>query len=153
MIELYNSLTQSKQPFKTVKPNHASIYYCGMTVYDYCHIGHARSWVVFEAFVRFLQSQGYSVTTVRNITDIDDKIIARANEHGETAANWANRFIDAMHEDEQGLGLRAVDHEPKATEYLAEMIALITTLINKDMAYQAENGDVCFAGAQLPSLW
>lgn len=150
MIEIYNSLTQQKQPFRTVEPNKASIYYCGMTVYDYCHIGHARGWVVFEAFRRFLQSQGYDVTMVRNITDIDDKIIKRANEYGESAAAWAQRFIDAMHEDEQGLGLMPCDHEPRATEYLQQMIDLIAQLEKQDIAYVADNGDVCFSVRAYP---
>jgi len=150
MIEIYNSLTQEKQPFKTIEPNKASIYYCGMTVYDYCHIGHARGWVVFEAFRRFLENQGYEVTMVRNITDIDDKIIKRANENNETAAVWAQRFIDVMHEDERGLGLRPCDQEPRATEYLQQMMNLIADLISKDIAYQADNGDVCFSVRAYP---
>lgn len=150
MIEIYNSLSQSKQKFIPVKPQEVSIYYCGMTVYDYCHIGHARSWVFFDAFAKFMQNQGFQVTRVRNITDIDDKIIARANEHGETAAAWAGKFIEAMHEDEAALGLDRVDHEPKATEYLQEMIDLITVLEQKGIAYQAENGDVCFAIDKYP---
>jgi cysteinyl-tRNA synthetase len=150
MIEIYNSLTQQKKAFKSIEPQKASIYYCGMTVYDYCHIGHARGWVVFEAFKRFLQSQGYDVTMVRNITDIDDKIIKRANENGQSPADWAQRFIDAMHEDEQGLGLTPVDHEPRATEYLQQMIDLIADLIEKNIAYQADNGDVCFSVRAYP---
>ncbi len=151
MIELYNSLTQQKEVFKTIEPLNARIYYCGMTVYDHCHIGHARGWVVFEAFKRFLQSQGYTVTVVRNITDIDDKIIAKANEHGEASAQWAQRFIDAMHEDEIGLGLTPVDHEPQATDYVEQMIDLISKLIDKGIAYQAENGDVCFSVRAYPA--
>ena len=150
MIELYNSLTQQKEELKTIELKNARIYYCGMTVYDYCHIGHARGWVVFEAFKRFLQSQGYAVTMVRNITDIDDKIIARANEHGQSSAAWAQHFIDAMHEDERGLGLTPPDHEPCATDYVEQMIDLIATLIDKGIAYQAENGDVCFSVRAYP---
>jgi cysteinyl-tRNA synthetase len=150
MIHLYNSLTQKKEPFEPVRPGKASIYYCGMTVYDHCHIGHARSWVIFEALTRFFQSQGYATTVVRNITDIDDKIIARANEHGETALDWANKFIKAMHDDERDLGLKPVDHEPRATEYLGQMIALIEKLIAKDLAYVTEQGDVCFSVRDFP---
>jgi cysteinyl-tRNA synthetase len=151
MIELYNSLTQQKEVFKTILPNSVRIYYCGMTVYDYCHIGHARGWVIFEALKRFLQSQGYAVTMVRNITDIDDKIIAKANEHGESATKWAQHFIDAMHEDEAGLGLIPVDNEPRATHYIPHMIDLIQNLIDKKMAYLSDHGDVCFSVRAYPS--
>lgn len=144
-MKLYNSLTGLKETFKPLKSGEIKIYACGQTVYDYCHIGHARSMIVFDMVVRFLRSQQYKVTFVRNITDIDDKIIKRAQERSETCDALTQRFIDIMHDDEKALGLVPVDHEPRATEFIAPIIALIQTLIDEGAAYVAGNGDVCFA--------
>jgi cysteinyl-tRNA synthetase len=121
------------------------MYVCGMTVYDYCHLGHARVFVVFDMVARWLRASGYRVTYVRNITDIDDKIIKRAQEKGEATADLTERFITAMHEDEARLGVLRPDHEPRATQYLAEMLAMIRGLVDKGLAYAADNGDVYYS--------
>lgn len=144
MLVIYDTLSGEKRPFQPIKPNEVSLYACGMTVYDYCHIGHARSMIVFDMVVRYLKLRGYKVTFVRNITDIDDKIIKRANENNEASSELTERFIGYMHEDEKALKLNAPDHEPRATEYVGEIINFIQLLIEKDVAYVAENGDVCF---------
>lgn len=144
MLKIYDSLAGKKREFHPIKPNEVKLYVCGMTVYDYCHIGHARAMIVFDMVVRYLRARGYKVTFVRNITDIDDKIIRRANENNESCESLTNRFIDIMHEDEKSLGLLPVDHEPRATGYIAEIISLIQTLIKEGIAYQAGNGDICF---------
>ena len=120
------------------------MYVCGMTVYDYCHIGHARVLVVFDVVYRFLKYLGFNVTYVRNITDIDDKIIARANENGEEFTELTQRFIDAMHEDTDPLGILRPDHEPRATEHIEAILEMVAGLIEKGFAYQADNGDVYF---------
>lgn len=127
------------------------MYVCGMTVYDYCHLGHARVFVVFDMVARWLKASGYRVTYVRNITDIDDKIIKRAAENGETTASLTGRFIDAMHEDEARLGVLRPDVEPRATDYVAEMLAMIQTLEIRGLAYQAENGDVYYSVREFPT--
>ncbi len=127
------------------------MYVCGMTVYDYCHLGHARVFVVFDMVVRWLRSLGYRVEYVRNITDIDDKIIKRAHENGESTAELTGRFIKAMHEDEAKLGVLPPDAEPRATEYVAEMLAMIGALVDKGLAYRAENGDVYYSVHGFPS--
>lgn len=145
MLQIYDSLRQSKQPFVPVKPAAVSMYVCGMTVYDHCHVGHCRGFVVFDVVKRYLTERGYAVTLVRNITDIDDKIIDRANAHGESSEDWAERFIESTDEDIAALGILPPDHEPRATQYLAEIITLIETLIEKEAAYVASNGDVCFS--------
>lgn len=144
MLTIYDTLSGEKRAFKPRVPNKVSLYVCGMTVYDYCHIGHARSMIVFDMVVRYLKLRGYQVNFVRNITDIDDKIIKRANENGESSSELTDRFIAAMHEDEKALHLNAPDHEPRATEYVQEIIAFIEALIEQDIAYVAGNGDVCF---------
>lgn len=144
MLKIYDNLTQQKREFKPIKAGHVSLYQCGQTVYDYCHIGHARGMIVFDMVTRFLRDQGYQVTFVRNITDIDDKIIRRANENDESCDTLTKRFIDIMHEDEQALGLTSVDQEPRATQYIAPIIKLIEQIIENGYAYVAENGDVCF---------
>ncbi len=144
MLQIYDSLSQLKKEFVPIVPGKVSLYVCGMTVYDHCHVGHSRAWVCFDVIARYLRELDYDVTYVRNITDIDDKIIRRANENGATALDWANRFIASMHEDMQALRINDVDHEPRATEYVPEMIELIESLIAKDHAYVAGNGDVCF---------
>jgi cysteinyl-tRNA synthetase len=127
------------------------MYVCGMTVYDYCHIGHARVLVVFDVVYRYLKHLGYDVTYVRNITDIEDKIINRANENGEDYDQLTGRFIKAMHEDADALGVLRPDHEPRATETIDEMLAMIEVLEQGDYAYQASNGDVYFAVAKFAS--
>lgn len=144
MLKIYNSLTKQKSEFVPIKANHVSLYVCGQTVYDYCHIGHARSMIVFDMVTRFLRSQDYQVHFVRNITDIDDKIINRAIENNEAFDALTQRFIDIMHQDEQALGLLPVDDEPRATEYIAPIISLIEKIIERGYGYVTDDGDVCF---------
>lgn len=144
-IQIFNSMSQKKQPFQPLQAGKVGIYVCGMTVYDYCHIGHARVMVGFDVIVRWLKHLGYDVNYIRNITDIDDKIIARANENGEQIYDLTARFIKAMHEDADALGCLRPNHEPKATDYIPQMQQMIDTLINKNLAYQGNNGDVYYA--------
>ena len=144
-LTVYNTLTRQKETFVPLNPENVRMYVCGMTVYDYCHLGHARVMVVFDMIARWLRAQGYPLTYVRNITDIDDKIIARAAENGETIGSLTTRFIQAMHEDADALGVIRPDVEPKATEHVAQMIAMIERLIANGKAYAAENGDVYYA--------
>ena len=151
MQTLYNSLTRRKEEFVPIQPGRVRLYVCGMTVYDYCHLGHARVFVVFDLVVRWLRAQGYQVDYVRNITDIDDKIIQRAAQNGETPAELTARFIAAMHEDEARLGVLRPDHEPRATEYVAQMQSMIQSLIDKGLAYPADNGDVYYAVRLFPA--
>jgi len=143
-MQIYNSLTGTKSEFKPITPGVVKLYVCGQTVYDYCHIGHARSMIVFDMVVRFLRSQNYKVTFVRNITDVDDKIINRANENKETCDALVERFITIMHDDEKKLGLLPVDVEPRATQFIKPIIDLIQILLDEKIAYIAGNGDVCF---------
>lgn len=143
-LHIHNSLTGKKELFISIEPGKIRMYVCGMTVYDYCHLGHARVMVVFDAVVRYLRALGYQVTYVRNITDIDDKIIKRAAENHEDIDALTGRFIDAMHEDERALGALPPDIEPRATESIPEIISLIQTLIDKGYAYVAANGDVYY---------
>jgi cysteinyl-tRNA synthetase len=150
MLKIYNSLKREKQPFTPIEPNKIRMYVCGMTVYDYCHLGHARVMVVFDMVYRWLQASGYDVTYVRNITDIDDKIIRRAAENGETILQLTDRFIAAMHEDADALGVLRPDHEPRATEYVPEMLDLIGKLENNGLAYKAVDGDVNYAVLKFP---
>lgn len=145
MTTIYNTLTRQKEPFAPIDPENVRMYVCGMTVYDYCHLGHARVMVVFDMIARWLRECGYPLTYVRNITDIDDKIIARAAENGETIGELTARFIQAMHEDADALGVLRPDIEPKATENIPQMIAMIETLIQNGKAYPAANGDVYYA--------
>lgn len=145
MLKIYNTLARAKQTFTPIVPGRVSMYVCGMTVYDYCHLGHARVMVVFDLVNRWLRCSGYEVTYVRNVTDIDDKIIARANENGETITELTSRFIDAMNEDAARLGVWRPDREPHATDYIHEMTTMIGTLIEKQHAYAADNGDVYYA--------
>jgi cysteinyl-tRNA synthetase len=142
-ITIYNTLTRKKEPLRPVEEGHVKLYVCGITSYDYCHIGHARSALVFDMVVRYLRHRGFKVTFVRNFTDIDDKIINRANEQGIDSASLALRFIDEFYTDMDALGTLRPDLEPKATEHIPEMISLIEDLIEKDMAYPS-NGDVYF---------
>ncbi len=144
-LQIYNTLKREVQPFAPLEPGHVRMYVCGMTVYDLCHLGHARAMVAFDVVQRWLKVSGYRVTYVRNITDIDDKIIKRALEHGETIRGLTDRMIDALHEDADALGIERPTHEPRATEYVPQMVQLIETLQGKGLAYQADNGDVNYA--------
>ena len=144
-ITLYNTLTRQKEEFVPLNPENVRMYVCGMTVYDYCHLGHARVLVVFDMIARWLRQHGYPLTYVRNITDIDDKIIARANENGETIGELTARFIAAMNEDSDALGVLRPDIEPKATEHIGQMMAMIEDLVANGKAYPAPNGDVYYA--------
>jgi cysteinyl-tRNA synthetase len=145
MLNIHNSLTGRKEEFKPLRGNEVRMYVCGMTTYDYIHVGHARMLTVFDVVQRYLRSVGYAVTYVRNITDIDDKIIARAAAKGENWADLARRFTDLMHEDCAALGLQPPDSEPRATEYIDQIIDMTRTLIAKGYAYVAANGDVNYS--------
>ncbi|HCS62856.1 MAG TPA: cysteine--tRNA ligase [Cellvibrio sp.] len=144
MLQIYNTLTRQKEIFKPINPGKISMYVCGITVYDYCHIGHARTSIAFDVVARFLRSQGWDLNYVHNITDIDDKIIRRANELGEQYDALTARFIDAMHDDEKRLGILPPSIEPRATEFIDPILELTNTLINKGHAYAASNGDVYY---------
>lgn len=144
MLHLYNTLTRTKELFVPLHPGKIGMYVCGITVYDKCHLGHARSMVCFDVMVRFFRAQGYEVTYVRNITDVDDKIILRAVERGISIETLTDECIQSMHEDAQALRLLPPDIEPRSTNYIPYMIQLIQTLIDKNYAYQSEQGDVCF---------
>jgi cysteinyl-tRNA synthetase len=145
MLKIYNTLTRQKEIFTPIDPEQVGIYVCGMTVYDYCHMGHARVLVMFDIITRHLRRQFKQVKYVRNITDIDDKIIQRAIENGEDIYTLTNRFIEAMHEDERALGVLPPDKEPRATNAIEQMFYMIQTLIDKDLAYQGDNGDVYYS--------
>ena len=145
MLKIHNSLTRRIEEFVPVEPGKVRLYVCGMTVYDYCHLGHARVMVVFDMVARWLREAGMKVTYVRNITDIDDKIIKRAAENGESIRALTDRFIVAMHEDSAALGILPPDHEPRATEYVPEMLELIGALEKNGYAYVAANKDVCYS--------
>lgn len=150
MLKIYNTLSRQKEAFKPLQEGKVNMYVCGMTVYDLCHVGHARVMVVFDTVVRYLRASGYDVTYVRNITDIDDKIIARAAENGESIEALTNRFIDEMHHDAESLGVLPPDLEPKATETMSAMLEMIQTLIDKKLAYVADNGDVYYDVSEFP---
>lgn len=150
MLKIYNSLTKEKQTFEPIEPGKVRMYVCGMTVYDYCHVGHARVLVVFDVVYRYLQQLGYDVTYVRNITDIDDKIIRRAIENGEEYGALTERFIEAMHEDARAIGVLQPDIEPKATDNINEILEMISTLEQKSIAYGADNGDVYYSVKAFP---
>ena len=150
MLKIYNSLAKCKQNFVPLTANKVKLYVCGMTVYDYCHLGHARVMVVFDMIVRWFRESGYDVTYVRNITDIDDKIIIRAQENQETIETLTGRFIRAMNEDSSALGVLPPSFEPRATQYIESMISMIQILIEKDFAYAAANGDVFYAVDKFP---
>ena len=144
MLKIYNSLTRTKQEFKPITPAKIGMYVCGVTVYDLCHIGHARTFVNFDVIVRYLRYAGYEVKYVRNITDIDDKIIKRANERGISAHDLAEQFIVEMHKDFDALNIKRPDIEPKATDNITEIVNFVQKLIDNQHAYVAENGDVLF---------
>jgi cysteinyl-tRNA synthetase len=150
MLQIHNTLTRQKEIFQPIEPGKVRMYVCGMTVYDYCHLGHARVLVVFDVVYRYLRALGYDVTYIRNITDIDDKIIRRAAENGEPFLELTERFIRAMHEDSETLGILPPTDEPRATAHMAEILAMIQTLIDSEFAYVAGNGDVYYAVSRFP---
>lgn len=143
-MHIYNTLTRRKEPFIPLVAGKVSMYVCGMTVYDYCHLGHARVMVAFDVITRYLRERGYDVNYVRNITDIDDKILKRADENGESITALTERMIAAMHEDEARLSVLPPSHEPRATEHIDDIVAMIKSLIEKGFAYAADNGDVYY---------
>ena len=145
MLKIYNTLTNQKEEFSPIDPNKVGIYVCGMTVYDFCHMGHARVLVMFDVITRHLRRNFKEVKYIRNITDIDDKIIRRAFENNEDIYSLTNRFIDAMHEDEIALGIISPDIEPRATDSIEQMINMIGSLLKKRLAYQGKNGDVFYS--------
>jgi cysteinyl-tRNA synthetase len=145
MLKIYNTLSRDKQTFTPIEPNKVRMYVCGMTVYDFCHLGHARVMVVFDMVTRWFRASEYEVTYVRNITDIDDKIIKRANENKETIGDLTQRFITAMDEDSAKLGIIRPSIEPRATQYIDGMINMIAALVEKGHAYSAANGDVFYS--------
>lgn len=145
MLKIHNSLSRQKQDFVPIEPGKVRMYVCGVTVYDYCHIGHARVWVVFDIVRRWLRASGFAVTYVCNITDIDDRIIKRAAENGESISDLTARFIRFMHEDAAALGVEKPDLEPRATEHVPRMLQLISTLMRNGLAYGADNGDVYYS--------
>ena len=150
MLQIFNSLTRRKEPFTPIEPGKVRMYVCGMTVYDYCHIGHARVLVVFDMVTRFLRARGYDVTYIRNITDIDDKIIKRASENNEPIEALTGRFIRFMHEDAAALGVLPPDQEPRATRHIGEIVNMIAQLIERGFAYAAANGDVYYRVRRFP---
>ncbi|GLS91324.1 cysteine--tRNA ligase [Psychromonas marina] len=145
MLKIYNTLTRQKEQFKPLIAGKVGMYVCGVTIYDYCHIGHGRTFVAFDTVARYLRFSGYDLTFIRNITDVDDKIIKRANENGETCDQLTSRFTDAMHKDFDALNMLRPDLEPRVTEHMPEVIEMIEKLISKNHAYVASNGDVLFS--------
>ena len=150
MLKIYNTLAREKQEFFPITQGKVRMYVCGMTVYDYCHLGHARMMVVFDVVQRWLRASGYEVTYVRNITDVDDKIIRRAQENGESMESLTARFIQAMDEDSAALGIQKPDFEPRATEHVPGMLEMIGVLESRELAYRAEDGDVNYAVRRFP---
>jgi cysteinyl-tRNA synthetase len=144
MLKIFNTLTREKEVFKPINSKQVGVYVCGVTVYDYCHLGHARTYTSADVIIRYLRWRGYSINHVQNITDIEDKIIKRAKENNESCDALTARFIQAMHEDFAALNLSKPDHEPRATEFIPQMIQLIEKIIANGHAYVAGNGDVCF---------
>ncbi len=144
-LRIFNTLSRRIQPFESLEPGHVRMYVCGMTVYDLCHLGHARSMIAFDVVQRWLRASGYRVTYVRNITDIDDKIIKRALENQETSRHLTDRMIDALHQDADALGVERPQHEPRATEFVPQMLSMIGTLEDKGLAYRTPSGDVNYA--------
>ena len=150
MLRIYNSLAREKQEFVPIRPGEVRMYVCGMTVYDYCHLGHGRMLVAFDMVQRWLRASGFRLTYVRNVTDIDDKIIRRAIENGEPIGALTERFVRAMNQDLAALGVQAPDHEPRATEYVPQMLSMIERLEAQGLAYQDAGGDVNFAVRKFP---
>ena len=149
-LRIHNTLTRALEPFSPLEPGHVRMYVCGMTVYDLCHLGHARSMVAFDVVQRWLKASGFRVTYVRNVTDIDDKIIKRALENGETIRALTDRMVQALHQDADALGIERPTLEPRAMDYVPQMLAMIDTLQHKGLAYQASNGDMNFAVRKFP---
>jgi len=143
-MQIYNTLSRKKEAFTPIEAGKVKMYVCGMTVYDYCHLGHARVLVAFDVISRYLRAKGYQLNYVRNITDIDDKILRRADENGEDYTALTERFITAMHEDAERLGIAPPDAEPRATGHIEDILAMITQLIERGFAYAADNGDVYY---------
>lgn len=143
-VQIHNTMTRRKAPFEPIVPGQVRMYVCGITVYDYCHLGHGRVMVAFDVITRYLRHQGYDVRLVRNITDVDDKIIARAHDNEEPISSLTARMIDSMHEDERSLGIRPPDEEPRATAYIGEILAMVERLVEQGHAYPADNGDVYY---------
>lgn len=150
MLRIYSSLSRTKALFEPIEPGKVRMYVCGMTVYDFCHLGHARMLVSFDVIQRWLRTMGYQVQYVRNITDIDDKIIRRAVERNVSMKEVTSFYIDAMHADEKALNVQSPDFEPRATEHVGDMLGIIKLLEDKDLAYQGEDGDVNYAVRQFP---
>ncbi len=150
MLQIYNTLSRKKEDFRPIEPGKVRMYVCGMTVYDLCHVGHARMLIAFDLIQRWLRASSYEVTYVRNITDIDDKIIKRAVENGESTKALTERFIAAMHEDLTSLGVATPDHEPRATDFVPQMLNLVALLEKNGLAYKATDGDVNFAVRRFP---
>jgi cysteinyl-tRNA synthetase len=150
MLRIFNSMTGGKEAFQPLEPGHVRMYVCGMTVYDHIHVGHARSQIAFDVVRRWLSASGYRVTSVRNITDIDDKILARARERGEPFEALTARYIASMNEDFAALGLAKPDHEPRATAFIPEIVAMIGKLVANGLAYVGGNGDVYYSVAKFP---
>ena len=150
-LRIYSTLSRAMMPLLPIEPGHVRMYVCGMTVYDLCHLGHARSMVAFDVVQRWLKASGLRVSYVRNITDIDDKIIRRAVENGETIRALTDRMIEALHQDADALGIQRPDHEPRATDYVPQMLALVGQLVDKGLAYPAGDGDVNYAVRKFPS--
>lgn len=144
-VHIYNTLTRKKDPLQPIVEGKVGMYVCGMTVYDFCHLGHARVMVAFDVIARYLRHRGYEVNYIRNITDIDDKIIQRANENGESIESLTERFIVEMHKDSDALGIERPNAEPKATAHIDDIVRLVQTLIDKGFAYAADNGDVYYS--------
>ncbi len=149
-LRIYNTLSRALEPFSPLEPGHVRMYVCGMTVYDLCHVGHARSMVAFDVVQRWLRASGLAVTFVRNITDIDDKIIRRAVENGETIGALTQRMIDEMYRDADALGVERPTHDPRATDYVPQMLDIVRQLEGKGLAYRAPSGDVNFAVRKFP---
>lgn len=149
-LRIYNTLSRALEPFASLEPGHVRMYVCGMTVYDLCHLGHARAMVAFDVAQRWLKASGWRVTYVRNVTDIDDKIIQRALKNGETIRSLTDRMVDALHRDADALGIERPTHEPRATDYVPQMLDLIGKLEGKGLAYRSQNGDANFAVRKFP---
>jgi len=150
MLKIYNSLTRKKEEFKPIVEGKVGMYVCGVTIYDYCHIGHGRTFVAFDTVARYLRFSGYDLSFIRNITDVDDKIIKRANENGETCDQLTARFTDAMHADFDALNMLRPDIEPRVTDHMPEVITMVEALIAKGHAYVADSGDVLFSVSSFP---
>lgn len=147
-LTIYNSLSKRNEPFVPLVPGQVKMYVCGMTVYDFCHLGHARAMMAFDVVQRWFKANGYAVTYVRNVTDIDDKIIARAVQNGESIRSLTDRMVDALHQDADALGIERPTHEPRAMDYVPQMLSMIQTLQSRGLAYQSDDGDVNYSVRQ-----